>query len=193
MVNLLLLFLTMPGKSKKNKRGLPFEIHEYFKSPPIIDARKIIENMLLAVPYQLLEGLGAVVICDTDSFRENYGDEEKISAARYIVTKDEGLPWIEICLDRLLEGEEKLALKIPFLRDLLFSRAISHEVGHHIHNTHGSEHEKSEVAAERWCNKLCRHYFLRKYWFIIIPLLMIYLPFKRQFNRLYDSLESKSG
>lgn len=178
----------MLRRSTKNKRGLPFEIYEYYKSPPIIDAHKIVEKMLLTIPNEHLEGLGAVVLCDTESFRENYGDEEKIPTARYIVTKDKGQPWIEICVDRLLKGMPCLVLKIPFIRSLIFSEAIYHEIGHHIHWRNSSERQDSEITAEKWRCRLQKHYFLSRHYFASIFLLLIISPFSRILRRKYESL-----
>ena len=182
----------MPRKSKKDKRRLPFEIHEYYKSPPIIDTRKIVENMLLIVPDELLEGLGAVVLCDTDSFRENYGDEEKLSIARYIRTKGECLPWIEILIDRIFAGFPSYVLRISFISDLILSEHLYHEIGHHIHKPHRPNDEESEATAEKWRKKLQKQYLLRKYWYMVIPLALIFLPFERQIKKFCESSKSNT-
>jgi len=68
---------------KKDKESdLP--IGEYYAKEPNVNVRKVIERLLRVVPQGYLEGLGGIILCDTAKFKEHYGDNEKISAARYI-------------------------------------------------------------------------------------------------------------
>jgi len=180
----------MQKKDSKNKHLLSCKIKEYYINKPKVDVRKIVERLLLGVSPQHLEGLGEIVICDTARFKENYGDKEKVSIARYISTKGECLPWIEILVDRIYSGFPSYVLRISFVSDLILSDYLYHEIGHHIQKTQRSRDEEYEAAAEKWRKALQKQYFLRKYWYMTIPLALIFLPFERQIKRL---LEYKKG
>jgi len=161
---------------------------------PVVNARKIVERLLLSVPPQHLEGLEAVVLCDTASFKENYGDEEKLSIARYIRAKGgECLPWIEILIDKIFAGFPSYVLRISFVSDLILSEHLYHEIGHHIQNPQSPNDEESEATAEKWRKKLQKQYLLRKYWYMVIPLALIFLPFKREIKKFCESKKSNIG
>ena len=178
--------------SDKKKAKLPLEIYEVYSFPPKIDVRKVVENLLLGIPSKYLEDLESVVLCDTPSFMKHYGDKEKIPTARYIQVMDGNAPWIEMCIDRIMERGEGLPLRIPFLRDLIFSESLYHEIGHHLNREKDSEGQDSEAAAETWRGKLQKHYFLRKRFFSSILILTITFPFRRLILRKYKSLKSNS-
>lgn len=175
----------MAKETPKRDPQLSCGIGEYYKNPLSVNARTTIEKLLLGISLKYLEGLDGIILCDEPSFKEHYGNDEKISTARYIKTKDGKSSWIEICVDRLIR-ELGWAVKIRFVRDWVFSEALYHEIGHHIHlhRTQGPHNEECEDVAEKWRKHLQRRYMIRKYWFIIIPLLIIFLPFRRQIHNL---------
>jgi len=170
---------------------LPCKIDEYYINTPTVNARKIVERLLLGVPSQYLEGLGAVVLCDTASFKKNYGDKEKLSISRYIRAKGgECLPWIEILIDRIFAGFPTHVLRISFITDLILSDHLYHEIGHHIHKPQKLNDKESEAIAEKWRKKLQKQYLIRKYWYMVIPLALIFLPFERQIRKFRESKKS---
>jgi len=183
----------MLKKDSKNKQFLPCKIEEYYINTPTVNARKIVERLLFGVPPQHLEGFGAVVLYDTAGIKKNYGDEEKLSIARYIRAKSgECLPWIELLIDRIFSGFPTYVLRISFITDLILSDHLYHEIGHHIHMSQKTNDKESEAIAEKWSKKLKKRYFLRKYWYIVIPLALIFLPFERQIRKLYESKKSNN-
>lgn len=58
-------------------------------------------------------------------------------------------------------------LRVPALRDLLLSRVLFHELGHHIHRRIAPGHGDAEAAAERWRRDLTRQVLRRRYWYLL--------------------------
>jgi hypothetical protein len=173
------------------ERRLSCEIQEYYKNTPPVNARRTVERLLRGIPQQHLEGLEAVILCDTASFEEHYGHEEKVPTARYIQPKDGSPPSIEICVDRLIQGHEGFPLRISILRDIIFSDTLYHEVGHHINRTQKIAGQEAEPFAERWRTTLQKRYLLSNYWFIIIPLAILTAPFRRRLIKMCKSYSCK--
>jgi hypothetical protein len=162
----------------KNKRKLPFKICEYYQFKPEFNIHKVIEDLLLGIPQEYLEGLGAVVICDSDSFMEHYEtDHTPLGRYNHPIEKDE-LPWIEVVIDTLIQELGGFA-KIPFIRDLIIGNTLYHEIGHHINRKESLEKAQAEKIAEKWRKKLSKYYLKRKYWYLFFPLLLLILPFRR--------------
>jgi hypothetical protein len=160
----------------KNERKLSFKICEYYQSKPELNIRGVIEDLLLGIPQEYLEGLGAVVLCDSDSFMEYYEtDHAPLGRYNHPIEKDE-LPWIEIVIDKLIQELGGFA-KIPFIRDLIIGNTLYHEIGHHINRKESLEKIQAEKIAEKWRKKLSKYYLNRKYWYLVFPLRILVLPF----------------
>lgn len=181
----------MRTKRARAECQLSCAIHEYYKDTPPVNARRTIERLLLGIPQEYLAGLEAVVLCDTASFKEHYGDEEEVPTARYIQPKDGSPPWIEICVDRLIQGHGRFPLRISILSDLIFSDALYHEVGHHIQKRRKLDGQECEQFAERWRKTLQKRYLLRNHWHIMIPLAILTSPFRRQLMKMCKFYSSK--
>ena len=169
---------------------MSIEIKEHYKSKPPVNARKVVQSLLAGIPQKYLGGLKTVVLCDSttlshDRRREKVWNRKKKTLLRkaggvyHHATKQEPA-WIEIFVDNVISKyQARLYLKIPFLRDLIFADTVYHEIGHHIHRTKFPEYKETENVAEQWEKRLKRHYFLRKYWYIFIPLYVLFWPFLR--------------
>jgi hypothetical protein len=73
--------------------------------------------------------------------------------------------WIEIFVDRVLDGAPWVSQRLPFLRDLLLAPVLYHEVGHHIERVRGRKGPAGEDVAEAWSKKLMASFVRRRYWY----------------------------
>lgn len=171
---------------KNNECDLP--IGEYYAKEPNVSVRKVIEKLLRIVPQEFIKGLGGVILCDTTKFKEHYGDNEEVSAARYIRIKDDGEnPWIEICVDWYIGGFPKWVLMISAVTDLALSGPLYHEIGHHIDRMSGKNDEDREKDAECWRKKLQRRYMLRYHFLFYFLALITLFPFRKRLMKICSS------
>ncbi len=152
-------------------------ISEAYKdwSPPAY-ATKTINRLLNGIPKDRLAGLKSVVITNSASLSHDRRKGKTKARGRKVSTvqcrgfyyeKWQGQPaWIKLLLDNMLEPWPAWTLYIPFLRDLVFSDTLFHELGHHIHKTQAPQHKEREDVADDWQKKLSRHYFRRRYWYL---------------------------
>jgi len=74
--------------------------------------------------------------------------------------------YIEIFVDNII-AQSPRAMKIPPIRDALFSDVIFHEIGHHVHVTLAREFRKREEVADDWAFRIGRRYFRMRAWYLI--------------------------
>jgi len=141
---------------------------------PPIDPQRAVERLLAGVPQQFLGGLVEVVVRDTSrlSRREtrkvNKGGRKGLDLwGTYHPPHGGRAATIDLFLDRILGGAPVWLVRLPFYRDILLSKALYHEIGHHIHRRVRPEHAPPEQAAERWRRQLSRTYFRRRYWYLL--------------------------
>jgi hypothetical protein len=176
---------------KDKKSDLSFTIWECYVKEPNVDARKAIERLCRIVPREFLEGLGGVLLWDTEKLKEYWGDTEKVSTARYVRLKDGSKdPWIEICIDRVFHGFPKWVLKFSVITDLMLSPSFYHEIGHHIDRKSGNNGENAEKEAEKWAKNFGSCYWLR-YHFFFIALMIIVFPIGKQLAKMCRNKQSE--
>lgn len=154
------------------------EVVEIYKGhKPPFDAARIVRRLLSKVPPHLTAGIHSVVIRDSESLPRQRRRESIWSRNRkqhmdvilglYHPRWKGELPWIELFLDRILEGQRPLALRIPIIRELVLSRVLYHELGHHIHYVHDPIPGDREEVADYWQFRLGRRFFFRRYWYLV--------------------------
>jgi hypothetical protein len=74
--------------------------------------------------------------------------------------------WIELVVDNIVAGMPRSVLGLQFIRDMVVSQTLFHEIGHHLDATLGSGARGGEAAAEDWCHRLSRTHFLMRYWYL---------------------------
>jgi hypothetical protein len=95
--------------------------------------------------------------------------------------------YIELLVDNIIAQCPK-AMRIPPIRDALFSDVIFHEIGHHVHTTRAREFREREDVADDWAFCIGRRYFRRKGWYLIPLAKMCGLElFGRKINRYRSS------
>lgn len=107
-------------------------------------------------------------------------------------------PWIELCVDNILKGYGK-ELKFSFLLEMELARVLYHEIGHHIERPQKFDARKwarrnrpnninqRENHAEKWRKKLSTAHFIKYYWYMFIPLLIIAWPFKKIIRQYFKN------
>ena len=65
------------------------------------------------------------------------------------------------------------AMRVPPIRDALFSDVIFHEIGHHVHTTRAREFREREEVADDWALRIGRSYFRTRAWYLI-PLVKLF-------------------
>jgi hypothetical protein len=148
---------------------------------------------LLAVPDKYLRGLDCVVLMNLGglSRRDRVGRvwsrkrrvDKSYILGRYHPSSRNSLPYIELRVDKIIEGLKGISLRLPFLRELVFGHVLFHELGHHIHYTIRPEHKEKEDVADKWAGKLNANFIRKKYWYalpIIIPAAKIYTLMRRK-------------
>ena len=153
-------------------------IREAYKaySPPI-DAGKVVDKLLSGIPKKRLAGIKTVVL--TDSANMTAGELRARARARgrtFRVRDCRGryhpkwkgeLAWIQIFVDNCLSDWPRFSLRIPFIREMLISEPLFHEVGHHIHANQEPEYRDGELVADNWESRLHGYYYRRKHWYLI--------------------------
>ena len=86
-------------------------------------------------------------------------------------------PWIELRVDKIVEGLRGTPRWLPIARDIVFGHVLFHELGHHIHRTIRPEHTEKEDVADNWAEKLNANFIRKKYWYampMLVPMAKVY-------------------
>ena len=143
-------------------------VEAYREFAPPCDARAGVAELLRTVPPGHLAGLGQVVLTNSAALtgaRKRARSRSRGKKARH--THAAGLyhaswrgdaAWIEIFVDKTLEGPPRWLLKLRLIRNMLLADTLFHELGHHIHRAQRPEHREPEDVAEGWSSRLSRAY-----------------------------------
>ncbi len=145
------------------------------------------------VPDKYLKGLDCVVLMNLGglSRKDRVGKvwsrkrrfHKSYILARYHPRSRNSQPDIELRVDKIIEGLKGKFLRLPFLREFVFSHVLFHELGHHIHYTIRPEHKEKEDVADQWATKLSVNFIRKKYWYalpIIVPAAKLYTWLRRK-------------
>jgi hypothetical protein len=172
-----------------NCSELPKVVAHFDGYQPPFDPVPIIERMLKSVPPKYLVGLSEVVLTNSSglprgmrrSVTKARGRKVRIVEARGLYRQAwQGKPaWIQIFVDNVLKGWEKgWWLKLPFMRNMLLSDVLFHEIGHHIHYTTRPEYREKEDVADVWKVRLNDIYLRKRH-----PILRTILDLSRPLTR----------
>ena len=149
-------------------------IASFSEYSPRFDVIAVASRMVAAIPRSFLFGLDAIVFTNMGS-RSGKRRRSKTKSRKRVVgieraaglyhAKWQGQPaWIEIFVDQTMhDSDRQWFFRIPFVRDILFSRVLFHEIGHHIHATSQPEFREKEDVADKWKSKLQRLYFRQQH------------------------------
>ncbi len=147
---------------------------------PPFDAAALVARLIDGLPARCGSGLHAIVLTDTASLSRSQRRGRAWSGQKkYHVGHVLGVyhpawngepPWIELFMDKILAGQRLLTL--PIIRELVVSRVLFHELGHHIHYTQEPMHRDREAIADQWQRRLGRRFFRTRYR-LLFPLLLL--------------------
>jgi hypothetical protein len=169
------------------------DIREAYRNyAPPVNASAIVRQLLSTVPSEYLTGLDCVVLTNEaglsrrDRVGRVWSRRRKVDKSRIVGRYHHGTrnsrPYIELRVDKILQGLAGLPGRIPLLRDITFGHVLYHELGHHIHNTRRPEYREKEDVADNWAGKLNVEFIRSKYWYLlplIVPALKIYRLMRR--------------
>jgi hypothetical protein len=160
---------------------------------PPINASKIVGQLLRAVPEKYLKGLDCIVLTNEASLsrRDRVGRvwsskrkfDKSMILGRYHPATRSSPPYIELRIDKILQGLPALPRRIPLMRDAMFGHVLFHEIGHHIHSTIRPEHREKEDVADDWAGRINAKFVRTKYWHLVpllVPASRIYRLIKRR-------------
>jgi hypothetical protein len=168
----------------------------YREYAPPVNSSAIIHQLLSSVPTKYLRGLDCVVLTNEKALSRSGRRGKMWSRGRKFKKSDVlGLyhgrsrsgggssPYIELRVDKIVEGLRGALLWVPILREIGFGRVLFHEVGHHIHRTIRPEHTEKEDVADTWAVKLTANFIRKKYWYampVIVPAMKAYKFMRRR-------------
>ncbi len=152
---------------------------------PPFNAEKAIRRMLRDVPAKFLHGLHAIVLTNVSALSRKERDRKTWGRRRVVLGETLGYysqEWrgnpahITILVDNLERRWRGGWLRVGFIRDMVLSELLFHELGHHIHRVHRPEYEGKENVADKWSKRLTRKFMSGRYWYllpIVAPIALI--------------------
>jgi hypothetical protein len=133
--------------------------------------RRSVERLIAGIPPEYLAGLEKIVLRDSSVLTPH---EKKKRAQRpgqvllgtYHRGRGETRSYIDLFATEIAEDTGSLRW-LSLWADLVVSRVLYHEIGHHIHRHIRPEHRDPETVASEWRRTLTRHYFRRRYWYLV--------------------------
>jgi len=155
---------------------------------PSFEVAKAIRRMLRDVPPEFLHGLNSIVLTNVAALGQKERDRKTRGRGRrlglgeavgYYSKAWKGEPArITILVDNFEKQWKRPLLRVEFIRNLVFSSLLFHELGHHIHQIHRPEYERRENVADKWSMKLSNRYLRSRYWYLMPLIVPISLLFK---------------
>jgi hypothetical protein len=171
------------------------EVYRDYAPPKCV--RRIVDDLLKAVPPRYLTGLQAIVLTNQaaqtrDKRRKKvWRRNRKVQLAKalgyYSPASRSSQATISLHVDNIFQSQPSWTLRVPFLRFVYIAPVLYHEIGHHIHAVHRPIYEGKENVADDWSRYLSRRFYLKHYWYaqpILYPMWLLIRLLRR------DSLRS---
>ena len=160
------------GKSGEAGRTTVKVVEAWAAYKPPVNLRRAVERLLDQTPPRFTAGLDRVVLRDSavlsaSEKRKRKSRKGKVLLGTYYRATPSSEAYIDLFVDKISEQGFAWRLRVPVLRDLLLSRVLFHELGHHIHRRIAPGHGDAEAAAERWRRDLMRQVLRRRYWYLL--------------------------
>lgn len=161
-------------------------IHDNCEGSPVSPGvRDAVERLLEALPPGHLAGLESVVL--SNSMAVGKGKTSRVLGRKYKRNEclgfyhpasDGSAAWVELVVDRILPFNLPWWAPRKLILDMLFSKTLYHEVGHHLDDTIGSPARTGERAADSWATILRKQYFRRHHRVATFVLRMVFPVFR---------------
>lgn len=160
---------------QENENGGP-EIREFYRDyKPRLDVKRIVEELLTAVPPEYLAGLRSIVLTNRSALSRDQRRQKirqggrnhefaKSQGAYYRATRSRPAA-VWLFADNILDAIPKWFIRLPFVRYVVVGGVLYHEIGHHIHRTCRPIYRDKEAIAEDWSTKLGYRFFRKRYWY----------------------------
>ena len=150
------------------KRSLVQEIYKDYT--PQVNAKKTVQILLNYVPPEDLAHLQSIVLTNTLALSRKRKRQRSSSGAsisdvlgRYHPGWKGQAAYIEIYVDNILSDASWYELRIPMLRNLMFSKVLYHEIGHHVQVISNSQLVKEEAFADKYAHRLDKRFVRQRY------------------------------
>jgi hypothetical protein len=147
------------------------EVYKDWKPPK--DYLATTGSLLAAIPERYLAGLEAVVLTNSGALSHDRRRSKTRSRQRkvpvlhclglYHPARAREAAWIEVFVDRVVDGLPRFIRAFALARELDFARTLYHEIGHHIHATQVPEYREREDVADTWRDRLYKEMFRRRH------------------------------
>jgi hypothetical protein len=151
-------------------------IENYRDFAPSSDFRKLLEDLLDAVPSKYLVGLNAIILTNQSALTRRQQRQKvwsrnrkiRLPTARgcYYRANRTSPATIWLYVDNILRSESPWFRRLPILRYHGLGSVLYHEIGHHIHAVHRPIFEGKENVAEDWSKKLFGRFCRLRYWYL---------------------------
>jgi len=172
------------------------EGYRHYNGPPWVRPATI--ALLEAVDSRYLVRLGAVVLTNSGALTGTRKRGKTWSRARKVpLNRCLGLyhapigtepACVEIFVDHVVAAAPSWVWRIAFLREVLLSETLYHEIGHHIHKTQKPEYREREDVADDLAARLTRAMLRRRYPMLYPVLRLLSWPW-----RLSKQIRGRSG
>jgi hypothetical protein len=155
----------------------PEIVENYRDFAPPANLRKLLEDLLKAVPPNYLAGLKTIVLANqralnrdqrrqkTWSRNRKIGPDEMAGAYHQATRSSPATIWLYV--DNIVGSEPRWLWRVPMWGHFMFATVLYHEIGHHIHAVHKPVFEGKENVAEDWSRKLSGRFLRGHYWYLL--------------------------
>jgi hypothetical protein len=162
------------ARDQQSMRPEIVENYKDFEAPA--NFRKLLDDLLEAVPAKYLVGLKTIVLANQSALTRDQRRQKiwsrnrkvrlkEVRGCYYRATKSSpATVWLYV--DNILRSEVPSFRRMPFLRYDALGTVLYHEIGHHIHAVHKPVFEGKEDIAEDWSKKLLGRFFRQRYWYL---------------------------
>ncbi len=175
--------MSLTSCGSRNPEVIVIEIVEAYKDwQPPMNARKAVTAVVSSVPDEYLIGLRRIIMTNATGLNRSRRRKKTKHRGQTRRSKEalgnyhqswQGQPaYIEIFVDNII-AQCPRAMRMPPIRDALFSDVVFHEIGHHVHMTRAREFREREEVADDWALRIGRHYFRTMAWYLI-PLVNLF-------------------
>jgi len=164
-------------KAVENDRVMRPEIVENYRDfEPPANFKRLMEDLLDAVPAKYLVGLGRIVLANQSALTRDQRRQKiwsrnhkiRLAEARgaYYRATASSPAAVWLYVDNILKSEDPWLQRLPILRYHELATVLYHEIGHHIHAVHRPIFEDKEDVAEDWGGKLFGRFCRIRYWYL---------------------------
>jgi hypothetical protein len=157
-------------------RVRPEVVENYRDFEPRANFRKLLEDLLDAVPPKYLVGLKTIVLANQSALTRNQRRQKiwsrnrkiRLAEARgsYYRATESSPATVWLYVDNILRSEDPWFGRLPILCYYALATVLYHEIGHHIHAVHKPIFEGKEEVAEDWSKKLFGRFCRLRYWYL---------------------------